>query len=232
MLDYYFWTTPNGYKALLFLEETGLEYRIRPVNISKGEQFEPDYLTISPNNKIPALVDHDPVASVTPVSLFESGAILLYLAEKTGRFLPVDIHGRTEVLQWLFWQVGGVGPMFGQNLHFGQYAPERIKYANTRYLNETARLLSVLNKRLANRRFIAGDYSIADMATYPWAYKYPHLQIDLDDYPHVRRWFDTVSDRPATLSAYTKGAEINTVPTITEESKKLLLGQTAEVVSQ
>ncbi len=227
MIDLYTWTTPNGRKASIMLEEVGLAYEVHAVDITKGAQHEPDFLKISPGNRIPAIVDRDNGAS-----MMQSGAILLYLAEKTNRFLPNDIHDRAEVLQWLFWQVGGVGPMFGQNLHFGQYAPERIKYANTRYLNETARLLSVLNKRLANRRFIAGDYSIADMATYPWAYKYPHLQIDLDDYPHVRRWFDTVSDRPATLSAYTKGAEINTVPTITEESKKLLLGQTAEVVSQ
>ncbi len=173
MIDFYFWTTPNGYKVLTFLEETGIPYRIVPVNISKGEQFQPGFLRISPNNKMPAIVDHSPGELGGPISLFELGAILLYLAEKTGCFLPKDVAGRVEVLQWLFWQMGGLGPMLGQNLHFGQYAPEKIPYAIDRYSNETNRLFKFLDKRLSDREFIAGDYSIADMASYPWVFKHP-----------------------------------------------------------
>ncbi len=169
MVDFYFWTTPNGYKVLMFLEETGIPSRIVPVNISKGDQFEPGFLKISPNNKMPAIVDHEPAEGRRPISIFESGAILLYLAEKTARFLPKDLKGRHDALQWLFWQVGGVGPMFGQNLHFGQYAPNTIPYAIERYTKETSRLLAVLNKHLASSKYIAGDeYTIADMSTYPW----------------------------------------------------------------
>src|SRR3954447_17082087 len=168
MIDLHYWTTPNGHKITIFLEETGLPYRITPVNIGKGEQFNPEFLAISPNNRIPAIVDEDPKDGAAPISVFESGAILLYLAEKTGKFIPSDIRGRVEVLQWLFWQIGGLGPMAGQNHHFGTYAPEKIPYAIDRYRNETNRLYGVLNKRLADRPFLAGDYSIADMASYPW----------------------------------------------------------------
>ena len=225
MIDFYFWTTPNGYKVLVFLEETGIPYRLVPVNISKGEQFEPEFLRISPNNKMPAIVDNTPRETGVPISLFESGAILLYLAEKTGRFLPQDVPGRSEVLQWLFWQMGGLGPMLGQNLHFGQYAPEKIPYAIDRYVSETSRLFSVLDKRLAEHEFIAGDYSIADMASYPWVFKYPHLQLGLGDFPNLERWFKTMEKRPAVARAYEIGASINTIPTMTEESKKILLGQ-------
>ncbi|MCZ6502163.1 MAG: glutathione binding-like protein [Gammaproteobacteria bacterium] len=226
MIDFYFWTTPNGYKVLMLLEEAGIAYRIKPINISQGEQFEPYFLEISPNNKIPAIVDHSPAPGEQPVSIFESGAIMLHLAEKTHSFLPKEITGRNDVLQWLFWQVGGVGPMFGQNLHFGQYAPDKIPYAVNRYTDETSRLFKVLDRQLDNRRYIVGDkYTIADMATYPWIFKHPVLGIDLDDYPNVKRWFDRVAQRSATIRAYDIGATINTTPTITEESKAILLGQ-------
>ena len=225
MIELYFWTTPNGYEPLLLLEESGLEYRIKPVNISQGEQFEPRFLALSPNNRIPALVDNSPAGDSDPITVFESGAILLYLAEKTGRFLPSDLAGRHEVMQWLFWQMGGLGPMLGQNLHFGLYAPEQLDYAINRYVNETARLFRVLDSRLADREYIAGGYSIADMASYPWVLKAEALQQDLADFPHLQRWFEHVAARPATRRAYQIGAEINTVPTISEESKKILLQQ-------
>ena len=164
MIDLYYWTTPNGHKITLFLEETGLPYTLHPINIGKGEQFAEDFLKIAPNNRIPAIVDHD-TADGQPLSLFESGAILLYLAEKTGQFIPKDLRDRQEALQWLFWQMGGLGPMAGQNHHFNRFAPEKIPYAIKRYVDETARLYGVLNKRLADRPFVAGnDYSIADMA--------------------------------------------------------------------
>lgn len=225
MIDLYFWTTPNGYKVLTFLEETGIPYRIVPVNISKGEQFEAEFLQISPNNKIPAIIDNSPGHPRVPIPLFESGAILLYLAEKTGRFLPKNVAGRNDVLQWLFWQMGGLGPMLGQNLHFGQYAPEKIPYAIDRYVNESKRLFEVMDRQLTNREFIAGDYSIADMASYPWVFKHPYLQLQLDEFPNLTRWYQTIGQRPAVARAYEIGANINTTPTVTEESKKILLGQ-------
>ena len=228
MIDLYFWTTPNGYKIPLCLEEAGVAYNIVPVNISKGEQFYPGFLKISPNNRIPAIVDHAPAGGGSPISLFESGAILLYLAEKTGKFLPTDTAGRAEVLQWLFWQMGGLGPMAGQNLHFSAYAPETIPYAIERYENETRRLYGVLDRRLAGRDFVAGeDYSIADMAIYPWILTLERNQKRLDDFPNLKRWFGAIAARPATIRAYRKGKAINQAPTITEESKKLLFGQGA-----
>ena len=225
MIDFYFWTTPNGYKVLLFLEEAGIAYRIVPVNISKGDQFDPGFLNISPNNKMPAIVDRGPIGIGGPIPIFESGAILLYLAEKIGRFLPHDVARRSEVLQWLFWQMAGLGPMLGQNLHFGQYAPEKIPYAITRYVDETSRLFKVLDKRLTDREFIADDYSIADIASYPWVFKHPYLQLELEDFPNLKRWFETIEQRPAVARAYEIGARINTTPTVTEESRKFLLGQ-------
>jgi GST-like protein len=231
MIDFYFWTTPNGYKVLMFLEETGIPYRIVPVNISKGEQFEPGFLQVSPNNKIPAIIDNSPAEPGVPISLFESGAILQYLAEKTGHFLPKDIAGRAEVFQWLFWQMGGLGPMLGQNLHFGQYAPEKIPYAIDRYVNESERLFEVLDKQLTNREYIAGDYSIADMASYPWVFKHPYLQLQLDEFPNLARWYKAIEQRPAVARAYEIGASINTTPTVTEESKKILLGQNRRAVA-
>lgn len=232
MIDLYYWTTPNGHKITMFLEETGTPYRLIPVDIRAGDQFTPDFLRISPNNRMPAIVDHEPQGGGEPISVFESGAILLYLAEKTGRFIPSDIRGRVEVLQWLFWQMGGLGPMAGQNHHFVQYAPEPIPYAQARYVNETNRLYGVLNKRLADREFVAGDYSVADMAAYPWIVPWKRQQQNLDDFPHLRRWFDAIRARPATLRAYARAQEINTEPTVSEESKKLLFGQTAAVLNR
>ena len=231
MIDLYFWTTPNGYKPMLFVEETGVPYTIVPVNIAKGEQFEPEFLKISPNNRIPAIVDHAPAGGGTPVSVFESGAILLYLAEKTGRFLPADVAGRTEALQWLFWQMGGLGPMGGQNLHFSAYAPQKIPYAIDRYAKETERLYGVLDRRLADSAFVAGDYSIADMASYPWILTLERKEGNLGDFPNVKRWFEAIAARPATIRAYAKGKAVNTTPTITEESKKLLFGQGADRIA-
>jgi len=228
MIDLHYWTTPNGHKVAIFLEEAGLPYRILPVNISTGDQFKPEFLKIAPNNRIPAIVDHAPSDGGAPVSLFESGAILLYLAEKTGRFIPSDLRGRAEVLQWLFWQMGGLGPMAGQNHHFSQYAPEKMPYAIDRYVKETNRLYGVLDKRLANRPFVAGAYSIADMAAYPWIVPHERQGQKLDDFPHLKRWFNAIAERPATLRAYARAKEINTQPTVTEEAKKILFGQTAK----
>ena len=223
MIELYFWTTPNGYKPLLFLEEAGIDYEIRPVNISKGEQFAPEFLEISPNNRIPAIVDRDPEDGGAPLAQFESGAILQYLAEKTGKFIPKDARGRAEVLQWLNWQMGGIGPMFGQYLHFVDYAPEDLPYAKDRYTREAERLLAVLDTRLEGREYVAGEYSIADMAIYPWVRR---IIAQFEGFDNVRRWTATVAERPATIRAYEKGAAINTVPTITEDSKALLLGLT------
>jgi GST-like protein len=232
MIDLYYWTTPNGHKVTMFLEEAGLPYKIVPVNIGAGDQFKPDFLAISPNNRMPAIVDHEPKDKGAPISVFESGAILLYLAEKTGRFIPSDQRGRVEVLEWLFWQMGGLGPMAGQNHHFSQYAPEKLPYAIARYVNETNRLYGVLNKRLADRSFVAGDYSIADMAAYPWVVPYERQGQKLEDFPNLKRWFETIRERPGTVRAYQRAKEINTQPTMSEEAKKVLFGQTAAVVQK
>lgn len=230
MIDLYFWTTPNGYKVLVFLEEARLAHRIVPIDIGKGEQFAPDFLRISPNNRIPAIVDHAPAGGGEPISVFESGAILLYLAEKIGRYVPSALRGRVEVLQWLFWQMGGLGPMAGQNHHFSQYAPEKLPYAIKRYVDETARLYAVLNKRLADREFIAGEYSIADMASYPWIAPHERQGQKLADYPHLSRWFHTIAARPAVVRAYARGKQVNTAPTVREDTKKVLFGQGAGTV--
>ncbi len=232
MIDLYYWTTPNSHKITIFLEEAGLPYRLIPVHIGAGEQFKPEFLAISPNNRIPAIVDQAPTDGGAPISLFESGAILLYLADKVGRFIPSDIRGRADVLQWLFWQMAGLGPMAGQNHHFGQYAPEKIPYAISRYVNETNRLYGVLNKRLADRPFVAGEYSIADMACYPWIVPHERQGQKLEDFPHLQRWFLEIKARPATARAYDRAKEINTAPTVSEEAKKILFGQTAAVVKQ
>ncbi len=227
MIDLYYWTTPNGHKVAMFLEETGLPYKIVPVQIGAGDQFKPEFLAISPNNRIPAIVDQEPKDGGAPVSVFESGAILLYLAEKTGRFIPADLRGRADVLQWLFWQMGGLGPMAGQNHHFSQYAPEKLSYAIDRYVNETNRLYGVLNKRLADRPFVAGDYSIADMAAYPWIVPHERQGQKLEDFPHLKRWFEEIKARPATVRAYDRAKAINTQPTMSEDARKVLFGQTA-----
>jgi GST-like protein len=234
MIDLYYWTTPNGHKITMFLEETGLPYSLIPVNIGKGEQFKPDFLKIAPNNRIPAMVDHDPIGGGAPISIFESGAMLVYLADKTRRFLSTEPAPRYDVLQWLFWQMGGLGPMAGQNHHFNLYAPEKIKYAVDRYVNETNRLYGVLNRRLADRDFLAGEYSIADMACYPWVVPWKNQSQNIDDFPHLKRWLDSIAARPATLRAYAKAKEVNPnfgQPTIrSEDEKKVLFGQTASVV--
>jgi GST-like protein len=231
MIDLYYWTTPNGHKVTMFLEESGLPYRIVPVNIGKGDQFKPEFLAISLNNRIPAIVDQRPKDGGNPIAVFESGAILLYLAEKIGMFLNSDSRRKVEVMQWLFWQMGGLGPMAGQNHHFSQYAPEKIRYAIDRYVNETNRLYGVLNKRLADRAFVAGDYSIADMAIYPWIVPWERQGQNLDDFPHLKRWFENIRSRPATVRAYAKAEAINTQPTVSAESKSVLFGQTAAKVA-
>ncbi|MDX3908778.1 MAG: glutathione binding-like protein [Sphingobium sp.] len=231
MIDLYYWPTPNGHKVTLFLEEASVPYALHGINIGKGEQFAPDFLAIAPNNRMPAIIDREPADGSDALSLFESGAILLYLAEKTGQFLPADLHGRAEVLQWLFWQMGGLGPMAGQNHHFRNYAPEKIPYAIERYVNETNRLYGVLNKRLADRPFVAGgDYTIADMAIYPWIVSHEAQGQDLTDFPNIRRWFDVIAARPATVRAYARAVEINPSPPgiRTEEERKILFGQKAE----
>ena len=230
MIDLHYWPTPNGHKITLFLEETGLPYRIFPVNIGKGEQFQPDFLKIAPNNRMPAIVDHEPADGGPPLSLFESGAILLYLAKKTGKFIPADLRGEAEVLQWLFWQMGGLGPMAGQNHHFRNYAPEKLQYAIDRYVNETNRLYGVLDRRLADRTFIAGDdYTIADMASYPWVLPEPQGQ-NIEDFPNLKRWKEAIAERPATKRAYEIGEQCrpsDQPQQITDEQRKVMFGQTA-----
>lgn len=231
MIELHYWPTPNGHKITLFLEEAGLPYEIKPVNIGKGDQFKPEFLAISPNNRMPAIVDTAPADGGKPLSVFESGAILQYLADKTGRFLPTDVRGRFKVLEWVFWQVGGLGPMLGQNHHFNRYAPEKIPYAIDRYVNETRRLYGVLNKRLDGRAFIAGkDYTIADMAAYPWIVPYEAQGMSLDDFPHLKTWFETIRERPATKKAYEIGESIKGRFDLAqdEEARKVLFGQGAK----
>ena len=228
MIDLYYWPTPNGHKITLFLEEAGLDYRIHPIDISAGDQFKPEFLAFSPNNRMPAIIDSEPADGGEPIPVFESGAILLYLAEKTGLFLPADVRGRKTVMEWLFWQVGGLGPMAGQNHHFGLYAPEKIPYAIERYVKETNRLYGVLDRRLAGRAFLAGErYTIADMAAYPWIVPWKRQQQNLDDFPNLRRWFNAIQERPGTARAYAKGEPYASRPTVTEEGEKILFGQTA-----
>ncbi len=230
MIDFYYWPTPNGHKITLFLEEAGLDYTIKPVDIGKGDQFKPEYLAISPNNKMPAIVDHAPADGGAPISMFESGAILLYLANKTGRFLLQDLRGRVQVNEWLFWQVGGLGPMTGQYGHFNVYAPEKIPYAIERYTKEAERLLGVLDRRLEGRAFIAGDdYTIADIAAYPWISPYDKAPIDLAPFAEVRRWHAAIAARPATQRAYAKADEVRPGGNqpMGEDEKRILFGQGA-----
>jgi GST-like protein len=232
MIDLHYWTTPNGHKVTLFLEEAGLEYRIEPVNIGKGEQFAPEFLAVSPNNKIPAIVDHAPADGGKPISVFESGAILLYLAGKTGQFIPKDLRGQVATLEWVMWQMGGLGPMLGQNHHFANYAPEKIPYAIERYTKETSRLYAVLDKRLAGRKFIVGNqYTIADMACYPWLIPERQGQ-DIEDFPEVKRWMAAIRVRPATVRAYARAKEVNPGAggIRTEAERKVLFGQDRSVV--
>ncbi len=226
MIDLYYWTTPNGHKITIFLEETGLPYRLKLVDINKGEQFAPAFLAISPNNRIPAIVDHDPPDGAPPLPIFESGAILMYLGGKTGRFFPAELRARCECVQWLFWQMANLGPMAGQNHHFVHYAPEKIPYAIDRYVRETSRLYAVLNKRLADREFIAGDYTIADMASYPWVQP-ERQQQDMTHFPHLARWLQAIRERPAVQRAYeiAKAVRKAAAAVSDEESRKVLYGQ-------
>lgn len=206
MIDLYYWMTPNGHKITIFLEEAQLPYKIFPINISKNEQFQPDFLKIAPNNRIPAIVDHAPLDGKGPLSLFESGAILWYLAEKTKKFIPETTREKASVSQWLFWQMAGLGPMAGQNHHFNIYAPEKIPYAIDRYVKETARLYGVLNKNLEGQDWVAaGQYTIADMAIYPWIVPHENQKQNLNDFPHLKRWFEKMQERPALQKAYSLG---------------------------
>jgi GST-like protein len=208
MIELHSFPTPNGWKISIALEEMELPYEPHWVNIRTGEQFRPEFLAISPNNRIPAIVDRDPADGGPPVRIFESGAILLYLAEKSGRFLPRDARGRAEVTQWLFWQVGGLGPMLGQHGHFKLYAAEKIPYAIERYELETKRLYGVMDRRLADRAYLAGEYSIADMACWPWIVTHKAQGIDLAEFPNVRRWYDALKERPALRRGYALGKEL------------------------
>lgn len=230
MIDLYYWTTPNAHKITIFLEEVGLPYILKPIHIGRGEQFAPDFLKIAPNNRIPAIVDHAPTGGGDPISLFESGAILLYLADKTGKFISADLRKRTETLQWLFWQMAGLGPMAGQNHHFTQYAPEKIPYAIDRYVKETNRLYGVVDHRLRDRAFVAGDYSIADMAIYPWIVSHQKQQQDLNEFPALKNWYEKIAARPAVQRAYEKGRQINTAPSVDKEAYQHLFGQTAQTL--
>ncbi len=213
------------------LEELGAEYNIVPIDIGQGDQFAPEFLKISPNNRIPAIVDHAPKGAGQPISIFESGAILLYLAEKTGQLLPADLTGRNKVLEWLFWQMGGFGPMLGQNHHFGCYAKEKIPYAIDRYVNETSRLYAVLNRQLAGRAFINHEYSIADIACYPWTVSFQRQQQDLNDFPNVRRWHLAIKQREAVQRAYAVPDQLHINTGIDDEQAKILFGQDKSVVT-
>jgi GST-like protein len=233
VIDLYYWPTPNGHKVAIFLEETGLPYTIHPISIRKGEQFQPHFLAVSPNNRIPAIVDRKPADGGGPLSLFESGAILLYLAEKTGRFIPAGLRGRKAVLEWLFWQMGGLGPMAGQNNHFAHYAPEKLPYAIERYVKETNRLYGVLNRRVKETgAYLAGEYSIADMAAYPWVVPWERQQQNLNDFPDLKRWFEAIHARPAVQRAYAKGEEVSPPAPgpMSEDAKKIMFGQTAATI--
>ena len=227
MIDLYYWTTPNGHKISIMLEEAKLAYRVKPINIGRGEQFDPEFLTIAPNNRIPAIVDHVPNDGGQPLSMFESGAILEYLADKSGLFLPAAGRERYIVLQWLHWQMGGLGPMAGQNHHFCHYAPQKIEYAIERYVRETNRLYSVLDQRLAQHTYVGGDdYSIADMAIYPWIVPWEKQGQTIDEFPDLERWFEMVKARPAVRRAYALVEEVNPQAGVQmdEQARKHLFG--------
>lgn len=231
MIELYYWPTPNGHKITIFLEEVGLDYKIIPIDITRGDQFDPAFLKIAPNNRMPAIIDSQPLDNGPAISLFESGAILQYLAEKTGQFLPKDIRARWNVLQWLNWQMGGFGPMLGQNHHFSVYAPEKIPYAIDRYIKESERLYAVLDKVLKENTYVAGGYSIADMAIYPWAVSHQRQSISLSDFPNVKRWFDEISKRPAVIRAYAAAEQYKNSGLSIEESRKTLFNQDKHSVS-
>ena len=230
MIDLYYWPTPNGHKITMFLEEAGLEYRIIPVDISAGDQFKPEFLAISPNNRMPAIVDRQPGDGGAALPVFESAAILIYLAEKTGKFMPRDLRGRKTAHEWLAWQIGGLGPMAGQNHHFALYAPEKLPYAISRYVNETNRLYGVLDRRLADHEYLAGEFSLADMASYPWIVPHKRQQQNINEFPNLKRWFEAIAARPGTIRAYARAEPYANRPAVTEEGKKILFGQTAASV--
>ena len=227
-IELHYWPTPNGHKITIMLEECGLPYEIKPVNIGKGEQFKPEFLAISPNNRMPAIVDPDGPGG-QPISVFESAAILQYLGRKTGQFYPADERKRVEVEQWLMWQMGGLGPMAGQCHHFRNYAPEKIPYAIDRYTNEVNRLYGVLNKRVADRPFLAGDYSIADMACYPWAKLWENQGQDITPFPHMKGWLERCAGRPAVAKGIVVGRELRPVNNLStdKDAQKVLFGQKA-----
>jgi len=222
MIDVYYWPTPNGHKFTIFLEETGLEYRVLPVDIRSGEQFAPKFLKFSPNNKMPAIIDHDGPGG-NPISIFESGAILLYLAEKTGKLMPSEIRARYEVIQWLMFQMASVGPMFGQRGHFMRAAPEKIPYAIERYTNEAQRLLNVIDKRLGESDYLAGNYSIADIATYPWVVGARREPEEIESRPNFKRWLDAISERPAVKKGVAVMADMPQQP-LDERARSILYG--------
>ena len=229
MIDLYYWPTPNGWKISIALEEMGLEYRIVPVNIGRGEQFKPEFLAISPNNRMPAIVDHEPLGGGAPLSVFESGAILLYLGDKSGKFLPRDPRGRAAVTEWVMWQMGGLGPMLGQNHHFRMYAPEKIEYAIDRYTKEAHRLYSVLDRRLQGREYICDDYSIADMASWPWIVLHERQGIVIGEFPNLLRWHEKMKTRPGVQRGFDAAKELRqSAAGPDEEAKKILFGQTGK----
>jgi GST-like protein len=225
MIDLHYWPTPNGKKISIALEELELPYKLVPVNIGRGEQFRPEFLAISPNNRMPAIVDHDPVGGGSPISVFESGAILLYLADKTGKLIPKDLRGRVQAIEWLMWQMGGLGPMLGQAHHFRSYAPEKIPYAIDRYTNEAHRLYGVLDNRLKAREYLAGEYSIADIASFPWLNPEGQGQ-SFDEFPHLARWHARLRARPAVERGMAVGAELRSGP-IDDKAKAVLFNQRA-----
>jgi GSH-dependent disulfide-bond oxidoreductase len=232
LIEFFAFPTPNCFKVWIFLEEAEIPYRVAPVALVSGDQFKPEFLAKFPNNKIPAIVDEAPPGGGAPIALFESGAILHYLADKTGKFLPADLRGRWETLNWLVWQVAGLGPNAGQTHYFSHYAPEKVDLAIKRFVNETARLYDVLNFRLASRGYIAGEYSIADMACYPWIVAHARQSQDLNDFPNVKRWFECIRDRPAVIRAYKKSEDIEPNPVVTEAAKTFLFRQTAAAVRE
>ena len=226
MIDFFYWPTPNGWKVSILLEELGLPYKMHPVNIGKGDQFDPDFLKISPNNRMPAIIDHD--VDGDPISLFESGAILLYLAEKTGRFIPNSVIGKKEAMEWLFWQTGNQGPMAGQLSHFVNYAVGENKYSHERYANEYERCLGVLDRRLKTRQFILGEeYSIADIINWPWVLIAKPLGASLENFPHLADWRNRIKNRPAVKKAVDLGKELRRRAPPTEEERKILFNQTS-----
>jgi GST-like protein len=224
-IDVHYWPTPNGWKVTIMLEELGVPYNIIPVNIGTGEQFKQDFLKISPNNRMPAIVDPEPLGGGAPLAIFESGAILEYLAEKYGKFMPKDTRGKYDVLQWLYWQMANLGPNSGQANHFRNYAAEKIAYGIDRYTNEVNRLYGVMNIQLADHKFLAGDYSIADMASWPWVILYERMGQDLNEFTHLKRWVDTMGARPAVIKGKAVGQEFRAE--MSEEAKKVLFGQRA-----